>query len=81
MAASNMLDPFLANIVVVFSGNTWQTNAVNNSITFQGTKNSTFKFINAPNAPVILDEQIGVTFTIAGKSFGTGCFSYYTSVQ
>jgi len=35
MAAPNMPDPFLVDIVVVFPGNAWQTNAVNNSVTFQ----------------------------------------------
>jgi len=54
MAALNMSDPFLADIVAVFLGNAWQTNAVNNSITFQGTGNSTITFLNVPNAPVIL---------------------------
>jgi len=32
-----MPDPFFADIVAVFPGNAWQTNAVNNSVTFQGT--------------------------------------------
>jgi len=30
MAAPNMPDPFFVDIVVVFPGNAWQTNAVNN---------------------------------------------------
>jgi len=34
MATPNMHDPFFAYIVVIFSGNAWQTNAVNNSVTF-----------------------------------------------
>jgi len=54
MTAPNMPDPFFVDIVVVFPGNAWQTNAVNNSITFQGTINSTIIFLNAPNALVIL---------------------------
>jgi len=29
MAAPNMLDPFFVDIVAVFLGNAWQTNAVN----------------------------------------------------
>jgi len=37
MDALNMPDPFFADIVAVFPGNAWQTNAVNNSVTFQGT--------------------------------------------
>jgi len=62
MTASNMSDPFLADIAVVFPGNAWQTNAVHNSVTFQGTRNSTITFLNASNAPVILEGQIEVTF-------------------
>jgi len=57
-----MFDPFIADIVAIFLGNTWQTNAVNNYVMFQGTRNSTITFLNAPNAPVILEGQIGVTF-------------------
>jgi len=34
MDAPNMLDPFFTDIVTVFSGNAWQSNAVNNSVTF-----------------------------------------------
>jgi len=37
MAAPNTPDPLFADIVVVFPENAWQTNAVNNSVTFQGT--------------------------------------------
>jgi len=62
MTTPNMFDPFLADVVVVFPGNAWQTNAVNNSVMFQETRNSTITFLNAPNAPVILEGQIGVTF-------------------
>jgi len=60
-----MSDPFFVDIVAVFSGNTWQTNAVNNSVTFQGTRNYTITFLNTPNAPVILEGHIGVTFYLA----------------
>jgi len=62
MAALNMPDPFFADIVSVFPGNAWQTNAVNNSVTFQGTRNSTITFLSAPNAPIVIEGQIGVTF-------------------
>jgi len=62
MAASNMLDPFFADIVAVFLGNAWQTNVVNNSVTFQGTENSTITFFSAPNASIVIEGQIGVTF-------------------
>jgi len=62
MTAPNMLDPFFTDIVVVFQGNAWQTNAVNNYVTFQGTWNSTITFLSAPNAPIVIEGQIGVTF-------------------
>jgi len=62
MTAPNMPDPFFADIVAVFSGNAWETNAVNNSVNLQGSGNSTITFLNAPNAPVILKGHIGVTF-------------------
>ena len=62
MVAPNMLDPFFADIVAVFLGNAWQTNAVNNSVTFQGTRNSTITFLSAPNASIVIEGQIGVTF-------------------
>jgi len=62
MVVPNMPDPFFADIVVVFPRNARQTNAVNNSMTFQGTRNSTITFLNAPNAPVVLEGQIVVTF-------------------
>jgi len=55
MAAPNMPDPFFADIVGIFPGNAWQTNAVNNFITFQGTKNSTITFLSAPNAPIVIE--------------------------
>jgi len=35
---------------------------VNNSVTFQGTGNSTITFLSAPNVPIVIEEQIGVTF-------------------
>jgi len=62
MAAPNMPDPLFADIVVVFPGNAWQTNAVNNSVTFQGTGNSTITFLSAPNASIVIEGQIEVTF-------------------
>jgi len=62
MVAPNMLDPFFADIVAVFPGNAWQTNAVNNFVTFQGTGNSTITFLPALNAPIVIEGQIGVTF-------------------
>jgi len=62
MAAPNMLHPFFINIMAVFPGKAWQTNAVNNFVTFQGTRNSTITFLSAPNAPIVIEEQIGVTF-------------------
>jgi len=37
MVAPNMSNPFFADIVTIFPGNAWQTIAVNNSVTFQGT--------------------------------------------
>jgi len=55
MAAPNMFNPFLADIVAVFSGNAWQTNPIDNSVTLQGIGNSTITFLNAPNALVILE--------------------------
>ena len=58
MAAPNMSDPFFVDIVAVFPGNAWQTNAMNNSITFQGTRNSTITFFSAPNAPIVIEGQI-----------------------
>jgi len=62
MTAPNMPDPFFADIVAVFPGNAWQPNVVNNSVTFQGTGNSTITFLSAPNAPIVIEGQIGVTF-------------------
>jgi len=62
MVAPNMPDPFFADIVVVFPGNAWQTNAMNNSVTFQGIGNSTITFLSTPNAPIVIEGQIGVTF-------------------
>jgi len=58
MAAPNTPDPFFADIVAVFPGNAWLTNVVNNSITFQGTGNSTITFLSAPNAPIVIEGQI-----------------------
>jgi len=65
MAAPNMPDLFFTDIVKVFTGNAWQTNAVNNSVTFQRTGNSTITLLNAPNASVIPEGQIGVTFYLS----------------
>jgi len=62
MVAPNMPDSLFADIVAVFPGNAWQTNAVNNSVTFQGTRNSTITFLSAPNTPIVIEGQIGVTF-------------------
>jgi len=62
MAAPNMPDPFFADIVVVFPGNAWQTNAVNDCVTFQGTGNSTITFLSAPNALIVIEGQVRVTF-------------------
>jgi len=62
MAAPNMPDPFFDDIVVVFPRNAWQTNAVNNYVTFQETRNSTITFLSAPNAPIVIEGQIRVTF-------------------
>jgi len=62
MVAPNMPDPFFADIVVVFPGNAWQTNVVNNFVTFKGTRNSTITFLSALNAPIVIEGQIGVTF-------------------
>jgi len=62
MAAPNMPDPFFADIVAVFPGNAWQTNAINNFVTFQGMRNSTITFLSAPNVPIVIEGQIRVTF-------------------
>ena len=62
MAAPNMPDPFFTDIVAIFPGNAWQTNAVNNFVTFQGIANSTIIFLSAPKAPIVIEGQIGVTF-------------------
>jgi len=62
MVAPNMPDPFFVDIVAIFPGNAWQTNAVNNSVTFQGTWNSTITFLSALNALIVIEGQIGVTF-------------------
>jgi len=59
-----MPDPFFADIVAVFPGNAWQTNAVNNSVTFQGTWNSTITFLSAPNASIVIEGKIGITFYV-----------------
>jgi len=61
MVAPNMHDPFFVDIVVVFPGNAWQTNGVNNYVTFQGNRNSTITFLSTPNAPIIIEGQIGIT--------------------
>jgi len=55
MIAPNMPDPLFVDIVAVFLWNAWQTNAVNNSVTFQGTWNSSITFLNAPNALPLKD--------------------------
>jgi len=62
MVAPNMSNPFFADIVTIFPGNAWQTIAVNNSVTFQGTWNSTITSFSAPNALIVNEGQIGVTF-------------------
>jgi len=62
MAIPNMPDHFFTDIVAIFPGNAWQINVVNNYVTFQGTRNCTITFLNAPNALVILEEHIEVTF-------------------
>jgi len=62
MAAPNMSDPFFVDIVAVFLGNAWQINVVNNSVIYQGTENSTITFLSAPNASIVIEGQIGVTF-------------------
>jgi len=62
MATPNMSDPFFAVIVAIFPRNAWQTNAVNNFVTFQGMGNSTITFLSAPNAPIVIEGQLGVTF-------------------
>jgi len=62
MVAPNMHDPFFVDIVVVFPRNAWQTNAVNNYVTFQGNRNSTITFLSTPNAPITIEGQIGITF-------------------
>ena len=62
MAAPYMLNPFFADIMTVFLANAWQTNAVNNIVTFEETGNSTITFLSAPNAPIVIEGQIGVTF-------------------
>jgi len=53
MVAPNMPDPFFVDIVAVFPGNAWQNNAINNSVTFQGTGNSSITFLSALNAPIV----------------------------
>jgi len=62
MVAPNLSDLFFVDIVTVFLGNAWQTNAVNNFVTFQGTRNSTITFLSTTNAPIVIEGQIGVTF-------------------
>ena len=62
MVAPNMPDSLFADIVAVFPGNAWQTNAVNNSVTFQGTRNSIITFLSAPNVPIVIEGQIELTF-------------------
>jgi len=62
MVAPNMPDPFFVDIVAVFPRNEWQTNAVNNSVTFQGMRNSTITFLSTPNTPIVIKGQIRVTF-------------------
>jgi len=64
MAAPNMPDPFFVDIVAVSPGNAWQTNIVNNYMTFQGNENSTITFLSTLNAPIIIEGQIGVTFCL-----------------
>jgi len=62
MVALNMSDSFFADIMAIFPGNAWQTNVVNNSVTFQGTKNSTITFLSTPNTLIVIEGQIRVTF-------------------
>jgi len=57
-----MPDPFFADIVTVFPGNAWQTNVVNNYVTFREMGNSTITFLSAPNASIVIEGQIGITF-------------------
>jgi len=65
-----MFNPFFVDIVAVFSRNAWQTNAVNNSVTFQGTGNSIITFLSAPNVLIVIEGQIGVTFYLPPNSPG-----------
>jgi len=46
MVAPNMSDLFFLDIVAIFPGNALQTNAVNNSVTFQETWNSIITFLS-----------------------------------
>jgi len=64
MVAPNMPNPFFVDIVAIFLGNAWQTNAVNNFVTFQGTENSTITFLYAPNTLIVIEGQIVVTFSL-----------------
>jgi len=45
-----------------FPGECMANHAVNNSVTFQGTRNSTITFLSAPNASIVIEGQIGVSF-------------------
>jgi len=54
MAGPNMSDPFFTDIVVVFLGNVWQTNAMINC-DISGTENSTITFLSSPNALIIIE--------------------------
>jgi len=57
-----MPDLFTVDIVAIFLGNTWQTNVVNILVMFQGMGTSTFTFLSAPNAALVVEGQNGVTF-------------------
>jgi len=62
MAAPNPATPFTANIVAFFPGHECRTDVVEGSVTFHGTANTTFIFVNSQDVPLTLDRPIVVTF-------------------
>jgi len=61
MVIPNMSDPFLVDIVAVFLGNVWQTNAVNN-LNIPSNWKFYYHLLKCSKGTGYLEGQIRVTF-------------------